>query len=435
MAPPWPRRCAATAALVVAGSAPSVLAWETASSFGLGAEYSDNIALVAENGEEAWVGLGTATVQVRDRTANMDARLAGMLEYRDYNTSLYDDEFLLSLDADAVWTMVPERYFWHVEDYYRQATTDVLAAPTPTNREDVNLFFTGPEGRWRMSPRTDAVAGGRYGHFWFEETDVDSRRLLAYARLEHDWRPRTRLSANAELLNTAYRSSRYEDYTRGDGFLRVEHTLSRAELTVDVGGTTVRRDQSDDLSGFLTRVAWLLPLNSYSTLEARAMAEYTDPGYDMLGMVSRGGIAQVDQQALGAVYYNEHAELAYHWTGVLFDWRAVVAARQEDYEDLARDRSYEEGHLRLGYQFSPTLRATLSGFYRRADYEQLDVTVEDTRAGFGLHYRINSRLRASLEIGRGERDTTGSDSMLNLNDYQENTAFISLTYERSAFRE
>lgn len=435
MAPPLPRRCAAIAALVFAGCTSPVLGWETASSFGLGAEYTDNIALVPEHGEETWVGIGTATLQVRERTSNMDARIAGMLEYRDYNTRLFDDEFLLSLDADMVWTMVPERYFWHVENYYRQATTDVLAAPTPTNRENVNLFYTGPEGRWRMSPRTDAVAGARYGRFWYEETDVNSRRLLGYARLEHDWRPRTRLSANVELLDTAYRSFRYEDSQRGDGFVRMEHTLSRSELSVDVGGTAVRREHSEDLNGLLARIAWELPLNSYSTLEARAMGEYTDPGYDMLAMASRGGIAQVDQQALGAVYYNKHAELAYHWSGVLFDWRVVGAARQEDYEDLARDRSYEEGHVRLGYQIDPTLRATLAGFYRRADYDQLDVTVEDTRVGFGLHYRINSGFWTSLEIGRGERDTTGSDSLLNLNDYQENTALISLTYERSAFRE
>ncbi len=425
------RRRAAIFLLALVGPVCPATAWETASSFGLSALYSDNIGLVPEDGEEAWVGVGSATLQVRERTANVDAYAIGMLEYRDYQTDLFDDEFVFYLDGSALWTLTPERYFWSFEDYFRQAATDVLASPTPSNRQDTNLFFTGPEGRWHLSRASNLIAGARYGHFWFEETELDSHRLVAYGRLQHAWRPRTQLSLNGEFMNTRYLADRFEDYDRGDGFVRIEHTLSRSTMDLDLGATVVRRDREDDLDGFLARFGWHFPVNSYSSLDLRLLSEYTDPGADMLAMSSRdGALADIDQQMIGDVYYNRHAELAYHWGGIRTSWRFVGVAREEDYETVARDRTYGEGNVRFAYEFGPTLRATLGGTYRRADYREEDLVVTDRHGYFGLHYQINSRLWTGLEFGNIDRESDDPTE-----EYSENTALLSLTYERSAFME
>ncbi|MGE0081856.1 MAG: hypothetical protein AB7U81_11220, partial [Thiohalomonadaceae bacterium] len=259
----------------VFGFAMPALALDVSTAYSVGAQYSDNIGLVPQNEEEAWVGLASARIGLRERAANVDLDALGLFEYRDYQTDLFDDELVVSLDARAVWTLDPGRRYWHFEDYYRQADSDPLEPPTPENREDTNVLSTGPEFHWRLSPYRTAIAGARYGYFWFEEGDVDSQRLSAYARLVHDWRPRTRLSVNGEVTHVGYIEERHPDYNRADVFGRMEHTLARGMLQVDAGGTLIRREEGDDLDGFLGRIGWNLNLNSYSSVEAAVLYEYT----------------------------------------------------------------------------------------------------------------------------------------------------------------
>jgi len=406
-------------------------AWEVSSAYSLGGQYSDNIGLVPDNEEEAWVGLAMARYGIRERSGNLDLDAMAQLEYRDYQTDLLDDELLFSLDANAVWTLAPGRRFWHFEDYYRQADSDPLEPPTPENREDTNVLSTGPEFRWRLSPYRTAIAGARYGYFWFEEDDVDSQRLSAYARLVHDWRARTQLSVNGEVTTVGYVEEVHSDYNRGDVYARAEQTLARGVLQVDLGGTHIQRDEDDDVSGILGRVALNLDVNSYSTLDSALIYQYTDVGHDILTTASRdGAVGVLDEQVTGDLYYIRHGELAYEWHGVRASLRVVGVLREEDYEDDPADRTVQEVHGHVGYRLSDTLSLALSAIHVRQDFRENDVDITERHLGGGLHYRINSRLRAALEGGTTEQDS--NDPSI---EYRENVWLISLTYERTPFLE
>ncbi|MGE0081186.1 MAG: outer membrane beta-barrel protein, partial [Thiohalomonadaceae bacterium] len=267
----------------------------------------------------------------------------------------------------------------------------------------------------------------RYSYFWFEESDIDSQRLSAYARLVHDWRPRTRLSVNGEVTNVGYIEERHTDYNRADVFGRMEDTLARGMLQVDAGGTLIRREEGDDLDGFLGRIGWNLNLNSYSSVEAAVLYEYTDAGHDILATAGRdGGVGVLEEQVTGDLYYNRHAELAYNWHGVRTSLRVAGIVREEDHEVEDLDRTINEIHGLLGYQLSSNLRVALTGSHSEENFREVDVVLRERHAGLGIHYQLNSRLWAALEVGTTEQDS--NDPTV---EYTENVALISLTYERT----
>lgn len=417
-------------ALVVSSLCGHILpatAMDISTQYSLGAQYSDNIGLVPNNEEAAWVGLASATIGLRERTANLTLDALGVFEYRDYRTTLFDDELVASLDARAVWTIDPGHRYWHFEDYYRQADSNPLAPPTPDNRENTNVLSTGPEFHWRLSPYQTAIAGARYGHFWFENNDIDNYRLSAYGRLVHDWRPRTRLSMNAEGTTIKYFAARRVDYDRLDLFGRMDHTLARGMLQVDLGGTLVRRERGEDLDGFLGHASWHLNLNSRSTLEAAVIHEYTDSGHDILATASRdGGVGILDEHISGDVYYNRHAELAYNWYGLRTSIRFAGILRDEDHDADGLDRNVREAYGHLGYYISTNLRLVLFGSYTEEEFREVDVTSKERHIGAGIHYHLNSRWRLTIEGGTTRQ--TSDDPTL---EYKENTGLIRLIYERT----
>ena len=234
--------------------APPAHTMQTDIGFGLGAEYSDNIGLEPEGSEdEAWVGVVSAQVRMAERSADADLRAVADLQYRDYQDGGFDDEFVLALDATGTWTLIPGRLDWILENYFDQASVDIFAAPNPANRQNTNVLSTGPEARSRLSSSQSLIAGGRYGNFYFEESDTDSDRLSGYGRWLYAMSSRRDVSVNIEATAVNYIDDRFSDYRRLDSYLQFTNRWSRSSLEADAGTSAIRRDDAKDVNGFLGR--------------------------------------------------------------------------------------------------------------------------------------------------------------------------------------
>jgi hypothetical protein len=405
-------------------------AWsaQTDFGFGLGLAHSDNINFAPSDPEETWVGVAAARLDHQEHSSDLEARVRGIAEYRDYQTDLYGNELLFSFDSAGIWVVDPGRVTWNAEDYFRQAPVDVFAAPNPDNRQNVNAFSTGPEATWRLSPRSSLIAGARYANFYFESSNADSHRLSAYGRSEYSLTARTDLSANAELSSSNFFNSAYNDYTSADTFLRLNHRWSRSGVEVDAGGTAIRRQRLKDVNGFLGRVDWHMDFNSYSGIELNYQEQYTDSGHDILERAARGSsVGYLNEQVTGDVFYSQHGEGAYHWQGLRTTLRVAGSTRTENYDSTPNDRQVETGSVGIGYELSPTLRAGVHGLYQHAEYLDTGQINKEKHGGLRLDYRVNTNMHATADLTRSERDSNVESA-----DFEENRIMLTLWYQRGA---
>lgn len=387
--------------------------------------YSDNIGLREVDPESEWALTTSAGIELFETEGNIDGWGTALIQYRDYQNGLFDDETLFSFSGAGSYQVVPERYSWWVEDYFRQASIDALAAPTPSNRQDTNVLSLGPEGQWRLTPLQTLVAGARLGHFYFENTEADSIRYSGYGEWRFDFSRRTDISAHAEVSKIDYTSeTQNPNYLREDIFLRFVTAFPRGPLELDLGQTYIDRDEHDNVDGFLGRLGWTYNLTSTSTLEAYGLTQYTDAGHDILTVVSRGrDIGILDEQLSGDVFLNRQGEIAYYRRGVLFSLRLSGIYRDEDYEITDRDRTIEQGNIALTGHYSEALRATLRFSHRDSEYHDVVRDDRDRSLGLTVAYRWRPRLEWILELARRERESTLEGA-----DFDENRGLISLRY-------
>ena len=84
-----------------------------------------------------------------ERTKDIEALVSARMTYEHYVNGSFDDQLLFGVDAFSTLMIRPRWFSWTVEDRFGQAPVSRLAAITADNRQDFNVFSTGPE----VSPR------------------------------------------------------------------------------------------------------------------------------------------------------------------------------------------------------------------------------------------------------------------------------------------
>lgn len=399
-------------AIVLYGSCPSALfAGDFAYGLGYASEYSSNIMRVPVNEQKEWVNSVLGGVAYEENTPDLAARVWSQVAYLDYKNNVFEDEVLFDLDSSAVWTISPEQFTWSVADVYRQLPTSVTAPETPANREDVNVFATGPDYFVHVSPVQTLVFGARYGNVYTREDNTDNDRLSGNARWEYQSTPRTTLSLNYVVQGVRYKDSvANEDYVQQDLYLSMRTLPSRSEYILDIGATNISRDRSGDVQQGRGRLSWLRELNPESSAGAWYSAEYSNTGNDVLARSAPPGIPPASPVAPTAVtsdiYYTKRAQAFYTGHSTRFGMVLQVFGEDVDYEVTPDDNRQTGGNLELAYFHSETFAAVLFGDYEKTEYSELDRRDIDTYAGLRFSHQASREILLSLEGRKTERRST-----------------------------
>ena len=414
------------------------IASEAGTTVGYIGQYSDNIRLVPTGMEQEWINSAFLGYSYRERDPELAADLSGTIEYRDYTRQTYQDETLFYLSAAGVWTIAPRRFLWTLVDRFDQLPQDTTRAPTPDNREAVNVVDTGPDLLINLNPVNVLVLGMRAGNTWFKQSESDNDRIAAVLSWRYHWDTVTQLSANVEEQQIRYTTVTAApvvgigDYHREDYYLRYDRQVPLGRAMVDLGASSIR---PDGLVGdrnepiFRLNLAYRLSPESAVGLSGRhelmslssaLLADVADP----TAPESITAPPSVPLElASGDIYVNRGGEAFYTRRGEFLGAQASVFGRELDYLTTPQDRTEFGGRLQLSYVFTSTLAATAYGSAIHTDYPEIARLDRDINYGLVFAYRLTPNVTFSLEGRRSQRDSSDSTA-----GYVETRGLAQLVY-------
>ena len=417
-----PRALAALLALALASSAAAL---ETDWEVGMREVHSDNIRRVpAADATPERQRIARLAGELRAERAGWSGMAGFSAEHWSYRDNTYSDEVRGVGRADLTWLIRPRRLTWRLEDrlaIIEEASTEPLS---PDNRQQVNVFSTGPEYRIRLGGTRRLDTGVRYTDVRYSRSNTDNQRLGTQIRL--GWRPGARLENQLILEVSSARFRRFpeeRDYDRQDLFNRFILRRPAGRGVLDLGGTRVRRaGGEEDVVGALARLGLERQMDPHTRLRLEAGLEYSDTATDLLvrdidrvrdpqAMESTADIFRARRS--GAEFRRETPRV-----------RLVVEARLEerDYESVALDQRRSEVGATFAMTVGARSRAEVFGSRNGYRYDVDGRRDIDRVRGLRLRYRLQRALELELEGQRTQRTSNRNAG------YREDRFLLGLLY-------
>jgi hypothetical protein len=412
---------------------PIAKAAETASSIGYQLEYTDNALLVPTNKQEEWTHVLNAGFSLIETGPSLDGKVLAEAAYRDYKNNIFSDDTTLKLNSNILWKISPDRFSWTVEDYLTQTTILSLAPDTPSNREQVNVFVTGPDYKLRLSPAQALKFGARYARNSYETTDLDNTRNSGEISWIYQTSPITSFS-----LNYAAQTVRYDDnvinvnFDRQDTYFQIEDRLSRNIFVLSAGATSIQRDNLPDEKGSLGRFSWTRLVSTVSTFSLSVASELSDVGRQAL---AAGQAASANQQTIpgasntGDIFRTNSASVTFNRRRS-FGRDVISLFREKDeYKTSPVVEERKGGNIDIGYEFADSRAASIFAGYvkTQSNLTTPDTEYKDKNLGLRFFSRFAKKFTVGLQLGRNKRENVDV-----LQSYTERKALLALSYSESA---
>lgn len=413
-------------ALMAMCFAETVGALETNYTLGYAIEHSDNINLSPENREKEWISVPAVGVALREDTGALESRLSARAQYRDYLRDTFADETRFDLNGAAVWRPLPEKFTWTAEDFFTQTTINPLEPETPQNRQNTNVFTTGPDVFFHFGAVDTLQLGARYSDNRFETSELNNTRSSASARWLHRTSATTTLSLNYEAQAVNFQDEiSSQNFDRNDAFVGYNTRLARNVVLINLGKSVIHRENAEDVDGGLARVSWTRELTSTSTFSLAASSELSDIAQDILAARDRVVEGEVVREFPSADVFVTRSGSATYTRRRTYgaDSVSVFGIKKEYEREVQNDEKSRGVDLRFGYDFSEHVSGNLGARYAKTDFPGVDR--EDTRksVSLGVSYRVSRPIVAGFQIGKTVQDSTDPGQ-----EYEEVRAIASIVY-------
>ena len=390
---------------------------------------TDNATRVSSNEVSDTIGSVGGHIELTREGSRINGRLRGMGSLRDYFDNSYNDDFLGSGVADLRIGLIGESLTWSIDDTFGQVLTDVFEPSTPDNRENVNVFSTGPDLRLQTGRSTEIVVQGRYQDSSYENSgSVDNQRVTGDITLVLRTSSSVNWSLNVSTSNVDFDSDGNPGYDQQEVFARLQSNSANQTLTADLGiGILDGGDQTDNIA--LLRIDWTRKLSPSWALELGASSEFANADDQFVDGVGGGtdlGGTQ-DVELSGQAMRNDNARLALRFVRPRTRLRVYGDMGQETYPDtVGLDRSRWSLGVEATRRLAARLEATIGLTHEDRDF---DTGADDDKTDLysaRLDWRIGRALFLGIE-GRKE-DRSGST----VYSYDETIYMASISYQPNA---
>lgn len=417
-------RAAVSIALAIfANPALAELSW----SVDAGVGHTDNATLVDSNPESDTISSFGGEIDYQLKGVRTDASLNAQGNYEHYIDGTFDDDLQGSARGNVVFGVVPDTFFWTVEDTFGQIATNQFEPVTPDNRQNINDFRTGPDFVVRLGAQSDLEFQARYGDVRYEDSDeIDEQTWDGSISFRRHLSPSTHWAIVASNNRIEYDAPGTEKYDQPRIYGTWQSTGARQSLSVDVGANQVRR-RDDSFTKPLVRIDWNRKVAPSWTFNLNLGSEYQNSSERFVRQNSRSDSATSDVALtdVPAQTYSGVASLAFRRTrtqfsvgGGYFREKYVVENR------LDEDRWY------VVTEFARRLNPRLQGFvsYRieKNTYDS-SATLDETTQTVGTRLEWGIGPSVFLTLGYEYED---SDSDSQVNRYSSNLAYLLVSYRR-----
>lgn len=396
-------------------------------------ESTDNVGRVPRDTEHEWIDTLSTGFSYSDQWPNLTLRFAPGASYSHYRNETFEDQAQFTLTSIAVWSILPQRFLWTLEDNAGQTRRIATQPETPANIVTTNVFSTGPDLFLRLGAVNTLQLGARYADIYVEDSETDSRRATTYARWLYQATPRTVLSLNAERLDAISGNEQVSpNYRRDDVFAGIRSSLAHSTLALDLGKTRIERDGYPEVDSALGRLTWTHQLTATSTGGIGLDVQYGDTGSDLTASAAAANAPPVVPSPILSqnivaddVFYAKRGELFYNYRGSAFNGGLRVFVRRTEFEVLSSgDREERGGSLDLVFPLTAASSLSLSGTQTETDFLNVSLN-NNTDKTISLRFdsRIRQSLVASIGVSRTERKSTDPAQ-----EFVDNRLMLSLVY-------
>jgi hypothetical protein len=388
---------------------------------GLSLTYDSNVARVETNPRSEWTRALMVGLSYRENTADVTARVLVQLETRHFYHHTFSDDTSGFLDSAAVWTILPRRLTWSVDETYRQVLLTITAQDTPANRAKSNSLNTGPDFIFPLSSTNSAVIGGRYGRFDIENSNRDNRRYTAYARGLHALSQQTTLSLSYEAARVFFepRAQVFPEVRREDVFGRYENRSVVNSTTIDLGTSRLTRYGGPVLEGNrLARLTFSEAFSSQSLLRLAFSDQISDSYSDLIGGIASSTAPRDPtvaapngaEVASGDLYRSKRGDLAYVNNDGHSVYTLQTYGRRVDFVTLDLDYHEKGAAFQWTWLYTGATRFNAAAAYAKRTFDSFDREDIDRNISAGVLYRLDRNVTITMEGGRSERESTAPSS-------------------------
>jgi hypothetical protein len=390
-----------------------------------GAEHSDNITRSNTDEQSDTIATAGVTLAVDTNRPRLDAAIVADLNYRDYLDDTFDSEVVGGLSGSVDYAFIENRFVWAVEDNYGQVSNNRQVADNPGNRQDFNLFSTGPDITLPLGDRMNMRLNGRWSDVYYEDAAQDAERVNGSLALERRIAPTTTVSLIASTAETNYDLDVIPDATIDEGFLRYDSSGARTTLSVDAGYTQTK--QADETTGGgLLRLTLTRKITSRSTLSLNLGSVFADAADNFrLAQTAPGAVVGNESDTVIAtdVMRTTYAYLAFGTQRERTSFDLSVNASRERHEaQPLLDRDLEGLYGSVSRRITPRVDIRLNAGYTQEDFIN-GLAFDEWSVGAGLNWKLTQRFGVRLDVAH----YTGNGDN-NARDYDENRGYLGVTY-------
>jgi hypothetical protein len=364
---------------------------------GVGAEYSDNIRREAQDEESETIATVSFGTDLRRTSTRLDLGFNADLAYDYYTGDTYDPELRGNAQLNFEGQIVRQRLSWYVDDSFGQLRLEALAPETPDNREQFNVFTTGPRFTQPFGSRTRLVLAGLYEIETYEISPTDLTRTGADLSLRRDLSPSQYLEVTAATRETKYEEEGlFDDYDIDEYYLTWSITGAKTTLTLSGGETRLQfPDREDD--SLLLKVDAERQVGAHGTLVLNARSQKATTA-DAFRTEQSTGTLNLNTQpftAVGQPFDFEYLALGYELTGRRLSGSLSGSVEEDRYDTATEnDRDRKSLNASVDWVVSPTWSCGAGVEYARENY----IVTGQRFKELGLLLDARARLSRTLNL-------------------------------------
>jgi hypothetical protein len=411
-----------------------------------GIMYSDNIDLSPDQPTRQYVFTPGLNFTLAQQGSSVQANVIGNLEYNDYLSNAFSNQTFAQAAGVVNWTLSPQFLDLTAADYAAVEPVASLAADTPSNQQQTNVFVVGPTMHLRLGQTTSAEAVLHFISSYAQKTpEFNSSRGEAELHLLRALDPTSLISANITSERVRFTNAAGgPDYTRNSAYGRYTSRLNRLTIDTVAGWNWMTFNGAPSASDPLLRITASYKPTLQSQLALSVQNELTDAAQSMIiptaqigeeisaGNAPAASIGALPGIATGSAVINSQTFLqrsvegTYSYSAGRMTLSISPNYSRFIYQNEASLNQTGRGITAgLAYRLRPLLTLSAYANGEKLNYTNLQRQDKDLNYGLSLVGRQTLHWSWRLSFDHRQRSSTAAGQ-----DYRENEIYFGVMFKR-----